>query len=255
MFPLAELRLRCLSIAIVCAALLASAPASATRKERPLHLGSGATEVWILPPAGAIRDIVVFGHGWSTPLPSDAFAPWINHLRAGGSLVIYPRYRLTAGDSTNSALRSFRTGVVAALRHIQPLRVPILALGKSFGASAVFYYAAEATLWHVPGPAAVVSIFPAYPIGSLPARALPASTYVRILVGDQDTTAGSGGANAFWSWLADHNPRRKSYVIIRSRPAFIANHDSAQGSSRVARLVFWRPVDVLLQHLRHTGHA
>jgi hypothetical protein len=95
--------------------------------------------VWLLPPAGKVRDIVVFGHGWSTPLPSDAFAAWINHLRAGGSLVIYPRYRVSAGDSSDSALRSSRAGVVAALRRIGPTRVPILTLGKSFGASAIFY--------------------------------------------------------------------------------------------------------------------
>lgn len=244
-----------MSVAVVCAVVFGSATSSASGERQPIHLGSGASEVWILPPVGAVRDVVVFGHGWSTPLPSDGFAAWINHLRAGGSLVIYPRYRVSAGDTTSSALLSFRAGVVAALHHIGPIRVPVLALGKSFGASAVFYYAAEAKLWHVAGPAAVVSIFPAYPIGALPARALPASTYVRILVGDQDTTAGRGGADAFWSWLSSHAPRLKSYVIVRSRPGFTANHDSAQTSTPIARLVFWRPIDTLLQHLiRTVGH-
>jgi hypothetical protein len=240
-----------MAIAVMCASL-AVPPVSGNKQ--PIHLGSGARDVWLLPPVGAVQDIVVFGHGWSTPLPSDAFASWLDHLRSRGSLVVYPRYRVSAGDSTSSALLSFRAAVVAALRHIAPIRVPILALGKSFGASAIFYYAAEAKLWHVPGPAAVVSIFPAYPIGGLPARALPASIYVRILVGDRDTTAGSGGANAFWSWLSGHAPSLKSYVTVRSRPGFIANHDSAQSSTPVARLVFWRPVDTLLQHLRTSGH-
>jgi acetyl esterase/lipase len=240
-----------MTIAVMCVSL---AVPSLLRNKQPIHLGSAATEVWILPPLGAVHDVVVFGHGWSTPLPSGAFAPWLDHLRSRGSLVIYPRYRVSAGDSTSSALLSFRAAVVAALRHIAPIRVPILALGKSFGASAIFYYAAEAKRWRVPGPAAVVSIFPAYPIGALPARTLPASVYVRILVGDRDTTAGSGGANAFWSWLAGHAPGLKRYVTVRSRPGFIANHDSAQSSTPVARLVFWRPVDILLQHLRHSGH-
>lgn len=255
MFRSAESSSALTSVAIACTITFTSVVAPVAVDRQPMRLGFGASEVWLLPPAGKVRDIVVFGHGWSTPLPSDAFAAWINHLRAGGSLVVYPRYRASAGDSTHSALLSFRAGVAAALRHLGPIRVPILALGKSFGASAVFYYAAEAKLWHVPRPAAVVSIFPAYPIGALPARTLPAPIYVRILVGDRDTTAGSGGANAFWSWLSGHAARLKSYVIVRSRPGFIANHDSAQSSSPIAQLVFWRPVDVLLQHLRDAGHA
>ena len=103
-----------------------------------VSLGSGAHEVWILRPVGAVRDIVVFGHGWSTPMPGDGFAAWIGHLRRGGSLVVYPRYRVGVGDSPSAALRAFQVGVIDALTHLEPIRVPILALGKSFGASAVF---------------------------------------------------------------------------------------------------------------------
>lgn len=223
-----------------------AAAASGGASPPPVSLGSGADEVWILRPAGPVEDIVVFGHGWSTPRPTDAFAAWIEHLRSRGSLVVYPRYREDAGTSTGAALRAFRAGVVAALRRLEPIRVPILALGKSFGASAVFYYAAEARAWGVPPPAAVVSIFPAYPIGALPSASVPRGAVVRILVGDADTTAGRGGANAFWSWLARHPARLKAYVVVRSRAGFVADHDSAQRSDRIARTVFWKPVDDLL---------
>ena len=196
----------------------------------------------------------MFGHGWSTPLPTDAFAAWIAHLRRRGSVVVYPRYRVSSADSTSAALRAFQVGVVSALRRLEPIRVPILALGKSFGGSAVFYYAAEATEWGVAPPAAVVSIFPAYPILALPVQALPGATYVQILVGDADTTAGSGGANAFWRWLDPHPARLKAYRVIRSRPGFVANHDSAQRSDPTARAIFWRPVDALLTRLvQHHG--
>ena len=229
--------------------------AEAVAAPPPVSLGSGRSQVWILRPTGTIRDIVVFGHGWSTPTPNDAFAAWIDHLRSRGSLVIYPRYRESLGDSSSSALLAFQAGVVNALHHLEPVRVPILALGKSFGASAVFYYAAEAATWRVPGPGAVVSIFPAYPIGGPPALPIPPGTYVRILVGDADTTAGSGGANAFWGWLTPHPAELKSYQVIRSRPGLIANHDSAQRSDPIARRVFWKPVDTLLTRLiRHRGH-
>jgi hypothetical protein len=188
-------------------------------------------------------------------MPSDGFAAWIAHLRRGGSVVVYPRYRVSSADSTSAALQAFQVGVVSALRRLEPIRVPILALGKSFGGSAVFYYAAEATEWGVAGPAAVVSIFPAYPILALPTRALPRATYIRILVGDADTTAGSGGANAFWRWLDPHTAGLKAYRIIRSRPGFVANHDSAQRSDPIARAIFWQPVDALLTRLiQHHGH-
>ena len=220
-----------------------------------VSLGSGAHEVWILRPVGAVRDIVVFGHGWSTPMPGDGFAAWIGHLRRGGSLVVYPRYRVGVGDSPSAALRAFHVGVIDALTHLEPIRVPILALGKSFGASAVFYYGAEATDWNVPGPTAIVSVFPAYPVGGLPARSLPRRTYVRILVGDADTTAGSGGADEFWRWLASHPAELKSYRVVRSRAGFVADHDSAQRSDPIARAVFWRPVDELIARLiQHHGH-
>ena len=241
------------TLAAIAAVLVAAASAGAPAK--PVLLGSGAREVWILPPRASVRDIVVFGHGWSSPLPSDAFAAWISHLRSQGSIVIYPRYRNSPGDSTRSALLAFQSGVVAALRYVGHLKVPILALGKSFGGSAIFYYAAEARSWAVPGPQAVVSVFPAYPIGDLPSEPIPRDVYVRILVGDRDTIAGSGGANAFWSWLGGHPSSKKAYLVIRSRPGFIADHDSVQRSDAAAQAVFWRPVDSLLNSLIHRMHG
>jgi hypothetical protein len=80
---------------------------------------------------------------------------------------------------------------------------------------------------------------------------LPRSTYVRVLVGDADTVAGGGGADAFWSWLANHPAGLKAYVVVHSRPGFVANHDSAQRSDSIARTIFWAPVDALLATLIH----
>ncbi len=229
-------------------------PSAAAAPPASDSYGSGADQVWIFRPAGPVRDIVVFAHGWSTPMPTGAFAPWIDHLRRRGSVVIYPRYQLSPADSPSAALLGFRNGLADALRRLRPIRVPILALGKSFGGSAVFYYAADAASWNVPPPAAVVSIFPAYPIGSLPTRPIARDIYVRILVGDADTTAGSGGANAFWNWLTPHPTGLKTYVVVHSRPGFVADHDSAQRSDPVARAVFWKPIDALLTRLRrHDG--
>jgi acetyl esterase/lipase len=213
------------------------------------HLGQGAREVWVLWPHGRARSVVVFGHGWSTPFPS-GFGPWVAHLQAGGSIVVYPRYRVGAGDSTSSALAAFQAGIVDAFKRIGRISVPVIAVGKSFGGSAVFYYAAAARTWGVPAPTAILSIFPALPIGSLPSGQLARSTYVEFFVGDADTTAGSAGADAFWRWLTGHPSNRKRYVVIRSRPGFVANHDSAQRSDKLARAIFWTPLDLLIARAR-----
>ena len=217
-----------------------------------IHVGAGAREVWVLRPAGKAKSVVVFGHGWSTPFPV-GFGPWITHLRARGSIVIYPRYRVGGGDSTTSALAAFQAGVESAFALIGRLHVPVVAVGKSFGGSAVFYYAASARSWGVPAPTAILSIFPALPIGALPAGRLGESTYVELFVGDADTTAGSAGANAFWRWLSGYRSTRKRYVIVHSRPGFVANHDSAQRTDAIARAVFWKPLDLLIARARRPG--
>jgi acetyl esterase/lipase len=233
---------------LACVSAAVAVAARTPRLDQPL--GSGADAVWVLRPAGPVRDIVVFGHGWSTPLPSEGFAPWISHLRARGSIVIYPRYRVSAAEPTASALAAFRQGLVTAFRSLGALHVPVVALGKSFGASAVFYYAAEARSWGVPAPRAVISIFPALPIdGVLPDASLPASDTAEIFVGAADTVAGSAGADAFWSWLAQHPSAHKRYIVVRSRPGFVADHNSAQRSDPIARAIFWRPLDALIAAL------
>ncbi len=240
-------------VVVVLAALVVlgfAGVADPARADPPVTLlGRGAQEVWVMRPAGTAKSIVVFGHGWSTPFPV-GFGPWVQHLRAFGSIVIYPRYRLGGGDSTGSALAAFEVGVRRAFAHLRRVHVPVVAIGKSFGGSAVFYYAASARSWGVPAPAAILSIFPAGPIGSLPTRLPSQSTFVEFFVGDADTTAGSGGANTFWSWLSSHRRDRKRYVVIHSRPGFVANHDSAQRSDPIARAVFWKPLDVLIERAR-----
>ena len=209
------------------------------------RLGSGADEVWILRPTARATSVVVFGHGWSTPLPS-GFGAWVDHLRSRGSIVIYPRYRVSAADSTTSALTAFRAGIVTAFRRLGTVRVPVVAVGKSFGGSAVFDYATQAPSWRVPAPVAVLSIFPALPIDGLPSRPLPARTYVELMVGDRDTTAGSAGADAYWRWLSPHRGDRKRYVVVHSRPGFVANHDAPQRTDAITRSVFWKPLDALI---------
>jgi hypothetical protein len=215
-------------------------------------LGSGASEVWIMRPRGPARGIVVFAHGWSTPFPS-GFGAWVNHLGATGQIVIYPRYRVRADDATSAALNAFRRGVTTAFRHLPDTRLPVVAVGKSFGGSAVFYYAAEARAWGVRAPTAVLSIFPALPLGSLPPVRPPPATLVEIFVGDADTTAGTAGAASFFEWLGRGRGRSVRYVVIHSRPGFLADHDAPQRTDAAARATFWRPLDQLIARARGRG--
>jgi hypothetical protein len=101
----------------------------------------------------------------------------------------------------------------------------------------------------VPAPAAVVSIFPAYPTGPLP-PALAPSVFAEVMVGDADTIAGTGGANALWSWLRPHPAAGKRYITIRSRPGFTATHQSPGLATPIAQAIFWQPFDVLLARIR-----
>lgn len=234
-----------LSLAALLLALSASGPPGARASSDVAPLGKAANQVWVFSPAGRARNVVVFVHGWSTRTPS-GYTAWINHLRAEGSIVIYPRYQLTRADTTTAALEAFQHGIVTAFRSIAPVQIPVFAIGKSFGGSAVFYYAAEARLWGVPAPEAVLSVFPALPLGALPATLLPARMYVELLVGDHDTIAGSAGANAFWQWLAAHPADRKRYSTVRSRPGFLATHNSPYRTDRIARSIYWGTFDALI---------
>jgi acetyl esterase/lipase len=237
----------------VVAVLVCGAAAPAYAHPPVERLGTGAGTVWVLWPRERPTSIVVFGHGWSTPLPTDGFAPWLAHLRARGSIVIYPQYRTSAAESVDAALRAFESGLQQGFARVRGLHLPVVAIGKSFGGSAVFAYAAAASAWHVPAPRAILSVFPALPIGPLPSTRIADRTFVELFVGDADTTAGSAGANAFWRWLAGHPAGEKRYVIIRSRPGFVANHDSAQRSDAVARRIFWAPFDRLIERARRSG--
>jgi dienelactone hydrolase len=235
-----------------CAALLAvCAPDAAAASRHVESYGRGSNQVWLLKPAGPIRSVVVFGHGWKTSPPSglswvDQFRPWHDHLLAGGSAVIFPRYQLGSGDWANATrVRAYRRGLVLAFSHLAAKRVPVVAAGYSFGGSLSFYYAANARGWGLPAPTAVDAVFPAGMIGGARLPRLRHSTHVLIQVGDRDVEAGSAGGKAFWRWLGDHSAGRR-YETVRSTSTLSATHDAPKQSSPTAQRVFWNPLDALL---------
>jgi len=238
------------TIAVLLAVGSASSAEVGSRIEGPF--GTGADAVWLLRPRGAARSIVVFAHGWKLAPPSRShpwvgqFRPWLDHLLARGSAVIFPRYQL-GGDETGPArVISFRRGLVEGFARLGLPSLPVVVTGYSYGGSLAFYYAANARRWGLPVPKAVVSVFPAGLISGVPLPALPASVCVLLQIGDRDTEAGRAGAEAFWAWLAPHPASRKRFQIVRSGPSLTAAHAAPKLSTPGARRAFWIPLDRLV---------
>jgi hypothetical protein len=244
----------CAALLVTLVALVAAgvaAGASAARIEGPF--GRGASQVWLLVPKGRVRSIVVFGHGWksSPPMPASSwieqFRPWLDHLVANGSVVVFPRYQIGRDDSIGSARAvAYRRGLETAFAHLPGKGTPVVAAGYSFGGSLAFSYAANARRWRLPRPAAVDAVFPAGPIAGAPLPVLGRTVRVLIQVGDRDQEAGSAGAAAFWAWLKSHPRTRKRYDVLASTPGLSMTHSAPKRADRAARRAFWRPLDMLI---------
>ena len=159
--------------------------------------GRSGREVWVVVPDRPVRSVVVFGHGWKLTPPSPAhswvgqFRPWLDHLAADGSAVIFPRYQLGIGDTQDATrVLDFAHGLHTGYALLGRPKVPIVAVGYSFGASLAFYYGANAAAWRLPLPSAVQAVFPAGMIPGAPLPALNPTVRVLIQVGDADAEAG-----------------------------------------------------------------
>jgi hypothetical protein len=253
------MRRSCLAVVAITLALGPAQPGQAGstpggRIEGPF--GTGADAVWLLRPRAATRSIVVFAHGWKLSPPSRSrpwvgqFKPWLDHLLARGSAVIFPRYQLGGDEPGPARASSFRRGLVDGFARLGLPGLPVVATGYSYGGSLGFYYAANARRWGLPVPRAVFSVFPAGLIPGVPLPALPGSVRVLIQVGDRDVIAGRAGAQPFWAWLASHPVARKRLEIVRSGPSFTATHAAPKLTTPGARRAFWEPLDLLVAQSR-----
>jgi predicted esterase len=219
--------------------------------------GRGGSEVWVVVPDRPVRSVVVFGHGWKLAPRSPAhswvgqFRPWLDHLAAGGSPVIFPRYQLGVRDTQDATrVLEFANAIHTGYALLGRPKVPIVAVGYSFGASLAFYYSANAAAWRLPLPSAVQAVFPGGMIPDAPLPALNRAVRVLIQVGDADTEAGAAGADAFWTWLATHPSSRKRYQVVRSSPGLVATHAAPKSASAAAQRTFWAPLDRLIAQAR-----
>ena len=237
-------------------AVAAHATALSLATARPVAsgpFGRGAAQVWIVRPAGPIANVVVFGHGWKVAPPSASypwlgqFRPWLDHLAARGSAVIFPRYQLGGNDAQDaSRVRAFDSGVRTAYLRLGRPAVPLVVVGYSFGATLSFYFAADAARLGLPVPRAVDAVFPAGEVPGVQVGPLAASTSFLLQVGDRDVVAGRGGADAFWSLLSSRRLQHRRYEIVRSSPVLSADHTAPKRTSAGARAAFWKPLDALI---------
>src|SRR6478735_6721879 len=119
-------------------------------------VGTGADRAWVLRPDGTPKSVVVFVHGLGGPreiLPTNHL-PWLRHLVAQGSAVIYPAYETQPGGTR--AVAHVLAGVENGLHELGDPNVPLAGIGYSRGGRLVVEWAALQR----PAPHAVLSVFP-----------------------------------------------------------------------------------------------
>ena len=216
-------------------------------------LGSGPDEVWFYRAKGKPRSLVIYLHGYGGPIEETPanHVPWLKHLAAEGSDVIYPRYEV--GASTNP-YPNIDTAVREARSKLGEPHVPVIVIGYSRGGRiAIDYAALRASAGHE--PRLVLCVFPAVHapgerLTSL--KPLDANMRLVLMVGDKDTGVHGSGARVILARLelANFPASRIRLIIVRSTKTFQATHTSVLENNRGARLAFWRPTDKLIQSVR-----
>jgi pimeloyl-ACP methyl ester carboxylesterase len=216
-------------------------------------LNSGPEEVWFYAARGKPRSLVIFLHGYGGPTEETPanHLPWLKHLAAMGSDVVYPRYEM--GGSPDP-FPNIQTAVKTATEKLGNPHVPVVVIGYSRGGRiAVDYAALRAANGHE--PSLVLTVFPA--VYSQHERLvsfkhLDSKLRLAIMLGDKDTSVGGEGARAILARLelADFPPSRIKLIPIRSHGRFKATHLSLLDDGAAARRAFWRPTDRLIDSIR-----
>lgn len=215
-------------------------------------LGAGADRVWVYEPPGAARSVVAFIHGQGDELEDTPYyhRPWLRHLAAKGSVVLYPRSELSPGSPT--ALTHLLRGLHDAVDRLKLKQLPVLAIGYSRGGWLAVAYASRARESALV-PNAVLSVFPESPERPYPdLRKIRAGTRIIFLAGDHDEVVSGIGANQILALLRRvHYPRSLlAAELVRSHGDFIASHESVLDDTPGAHAAYWARADRLVDGLR-----
>ena len=197
-------------------------------------------------PVGAPRATVAFLHGWSDRSPRNYLA-WIRHLTDSGVAVVFPRYQHSLRASRTQMLANAESSLREGLAELGDDCGPLILAGYSYGAGLCVIAAAESEAWKIPAPAAVYGVFPYFVRRRNPdPLVLSPSITVALVVGDRDQVVGSRGAKEIARSIAPHP---STLELLRSTRSMSFGHFSALQTSRIARRVFWRPLDEIVNRL------
>ena len=197
-------------------------------------------------PTGTPRATVAFLHGWSDRSPTNYLA-WIQHLTDSGVAVVFPRYQTSLRASRKQMLTSAEVSLREGLAELGDDCGPLILAGYSFGAGICVIAAAESEAWEIPAPAAGYGVFPYFVRGrNSDPLVISSSISVDLVVGDRDQVVGSRGAKEIARSIAPHP---STLEILRSTRSMSFGHFSVLQTSRIARRVFWRPLDDIVDRL------
>jgi len=197
-------------------------------------------------PTGTPRATVAFLHGWSDRSPNNYLA-WIQHLTDSGVAVVFPRYQTSLRASRKQMLTSAEVSLREGLAELGDDCGPLILAGYSFGAGICVIAAAESEAWEIPAPAAVYGVFPYFVRGrNSDPLVISSSITVDLVVGDRDQVVGSRGAKEIARSIAPHP---STLELLRSTRSMSFGHFSVLQTSRIARRVFWRPLDDIVDRL------
>jgi len=199
----------------------------------------------VFPAQGNERATVVLLHGWNDVAPK-GYEPWIAHLNETGVTVIYPRYQRGLLSTPSQMLDGTEQAIRAGFEQAPP-QGPVVAAGYSLGGGFAVAYAANATAWDVPEPAAVYGVFPAMPpTVPEPFGTVPKATSVSLLVGDADQVVGANGAEQLAAAIAPHPA---TITTLKSTAAITFDHFAPKGTDAQAQKAFWLPLDKVVDRL------
>jgi len=243
---------------VVLAAVLAAVGCGSETSypDRPTLVGPiGINEdaVWVFRPAGKPKNVVVYFHGQGGPQESTPVnhRPWIKHLVARGSVVVYPRWEVFY---ERDPMQYVVTGVRAATKRVDVDGLPVLAIGYSRGGALAVEYGAVAAKNKLPVPGEIMSVFPAS-VGNeghvIDLKPLDHSTQLVIQMGQADRVVGRAGARNLLRRLKQGGfPARNIRLdFVSSQPGFVADHLAPLRTSAAAQAAFWSVADELLGEL------
>ena len=209
-------------------------------------VGTREHQVWLFEPKGQEpKALVVFIHGRGDKREDTPYyhRPWLRHLAARGTAVLYPRYEEIPGDARG--LRFLVDALPPAAAKL-PRDLPVVLIGYSRGGGLAVDYTALNP--EIGTPRAVLAVFPILLDARLHLGSIPPRVRVLFLVGDQDTQVGAGGTrDLLQQLLAAGYPRRLLRAeLVRSQGGFRATHLSVLENSPGARKAFWARADRLI---------